>query len=263
MGPRSMSRPPETAPVVRILPLPRRVTRYVPCSGVDALGAGAAAERDRDVGALAGLVRGGRGLAHRRGSRPWRPRRRARTSVSSTPVVSAVRAAAGIVLRVAQHDGARRACARSPSPRARRPRATPSARRTRAPCSAISRASASAARSAAVLAPGVGDDGGPAPVEVGGREAREVGEVDEVALGDDRARDDALRRLDQRALVVERDQERQLAQGAARAGGRARAAATARGRHAGRSRRGRRADRCGRPTRLSVVSTICGVTLAW
>ena len=78
--------------------------------------------------------------------------------------------------------------------------------------SAISRVSASAARSAAVLAPGVGDHRRPAPIEIGGREAGEIGEVDQVALGHHRAGDHALRRLDQRALVVERDQERQLAQ---------------------------------------------------
>ena len=59
--------------------------------------------------------------------------------------------------------------------------------------SAISRASASAAQSAAALAPGMGDHRRPAPVEVGGRKARQVRKVDELALGHHRAGDHALR----------------------------------------------------------------------
>ena len=63
-----------------------------------------------------------------------------------------------------------------------------------------------------LLAPGVGDHGRPAPVEIGRREAGEVRQVDQLALGHHRAGNHAFRRLHQRALVVERDQERQLAQ---------------------------------------------------
>ena len=211
---------------------------------LDALGSRAPAERDGDVGALAGPVRRGRGLRIAEIA-DHRPLRAERTSASSTPVVSAVAPQPGLSC-VSQSTTGREAvraiaiASRTPSSGDTIGTANSGSR------SAISRVSASAARSAACLAPGVGDHGRPAPVEVGGREAGEVGEVDQLALGHHRAGDDALRRLDQRALVVERDQERQLAQRAARRGGRARAAATGRGRRAARSRRGRRADRCGR-----------------
>ena len=62
------------------------------------------------------------------------------------------------------------------------------------------------------LGPGMGDHRGAAPVEVRRREPGEVGKVDQIALDDARARDHALGGLYQRALPIERDQERRLAQ---------------------------------------------------
>src|SRR6266498_457966 len=53
MGPRSMSRPPETAPVVRILPSRRRLTRNVPLRGLTPSGP----ERPEGVKPLNGTFR--------------------------------------------------------------------------------------------------------------------------------------------------------------------------------------------------------------
>ena len=142
---------------------------------------------------------------------PSAPRR---TSVSSTPVVSAVAPQPG--LSCVSHSTTGREAVRAIAIASR----TPSCGRDHRhgelgllQCDLAGERVGGAV--GGLLAPGVGDDGGPAPVEVGGREAREVGQVDEVAVGDDRAGDDALGGLDHRALVVERDQEGQLAQRAA------------------------------------------------
>ena len=51
-------------------------------------------------------------------------------------------------------------------------------------------------------------------MQVGGREAGKIGKGKHVAVHDAAELDHALRRVDQRALAVERDQERRLAQGA-------------------------------------------------
>ena len=152
--------------------------------------AGAPAERDRDVGALARRMRGGRGLARRTDSRPPPPARRGGPAPPARPWCRRWS-------RSPDCPACRRAppaatpCARSPSPRARRRREPPSARRTRARAARSRASSASAARSAACLAPGMRDHGRPAPVEIGGREAGEVREVDQLALGHHRAGDHA------------------------------------------------------------------------
>ena len=247
---------------MRSLPLPSRATRNVPCERLDALGTRAPAERDGDLGPLARLVRRGCGLRIAEIADHGLLRAEPDERLEHAGRVRR-RAAPRIVLRVAEHHRPRGACAQSPSPRARLARARPSARRTPA---SLQRDLASERIGGPVrrrLAPGVGDHGRAAPVEVGGRKAREIGEIDELALGDHRARDDALRRLDQRALVVERDQERQLAQGAS---GRATSLQEERqgaGRMLRRSPADRRAGRCDRRRGCRSCSTISGVTLAW